>query len=112
MTRISPGPRNSALRGGRLVVRRQLRAFAEEELLRLIEEDLVRLLGAAPEPVLVHDHLEMLEPQLPGVLRDAFVDALAQVVVPRLELEAGQLLPDLCALHHPGHRNSPRGRSV
>jgi len=34
----------SALGGGRLVVRRELRAFAEEELLGLIEEHLVRLL--------------------------------------------------------------------
>src|SRR3954471_21289209 len=98
MTRISPGPRNSALRGGRLVVRRQLRPFAKEELLGLIEEHLVRLLRAAREPVLVHDHLEVLEPELPRVLRDVLVDALAQVVVPRLELEARQVLPELCAL--------------
>src|SRR5439155_8292870 len=100
----------SAFCGRRLVVRREMRAFAEEEFLGLIEEHLVRLLGAAGEAVLVHDHLEVLQPHLPRVLRDAVVNALAQLVVPRLEIEARQFLPELCALDDPRHRSLPRGR--
>src|SRR5207253_4640149 len=52
----------------------------------------------------------MLQPHLPRVLRDAVVDALAQLVVPRFEIEARQLLSELCALDHPRHRTLPRGR--
>src|SRR5205807_1943253 len=53
----------------------------------------------------------MLQPHLPRVLRDAVVDALAQLVVPRLEIEARQFLPELCALDHPRHRTLPGGLS-
>src|SRR5207237_9160125 len=88
---------------------RKLRAFAEEELLGLIEEHLVCLLRPARQPILVHDHLEVLEPHLPCVLGDGLVDALPQLIVPGLEVEARELLPELCTLHHPRHANSRVG---
>src|SRR5438105_774112 len=103
---MSPGSRTLPLGCGRLVVGRERRALAEEVLLGLVEEDLVRLLAAAGQAVLVHDHLEVLEPHLPGFLRDVVVDALPQLVGERLVLQAGQLSLELLALHHPRHRES------
>src|SRR5438128_3372603 len=103
---MSPGPRTLPFGGGWLVVGRQRRSLAEEVLLGLVEEDLVRLLAAAGQTVLVHDHLEMLQPHLPGFLRDVVVDALAQLVVEGLVLQAGQLPLELLALHHPRHRET------
>src|SRR5262249_41692482 len=99
----------SPLGGGRLVVGGELRAFAEEELLCLVEQDLVGLLRAARQPVLVHDHLEVLQPHLPRILRNALVDALAELVVPGLELQARKFLPELCTIDHPRHPHSPLG---
>src|SRR6266849_573781 len=98
-----PGFRTLPLGLRRLVVGRQRRALAEEVLLRLVEEDLIRLLASPGEAVLVHDHLEMLQPHLPGLLRDAVVDALPELVGERLEFQAGQLALELDALHHPRH---------
>ena len=56
-------------------------AFAEEVIFHLLEQELLRLLRAEVEPVLVHDHLHLLEPHLPGFLGDVLVDALAQRMV-------------------------------
>src|SRR5512139_3592787 len=106
---MSPGSRTRAsaprlaLRGRRAVVRRELRALAEEELLGLLVQDLVGARIARREPVLVEDHLEVLEPHLPGLLGDAFVDALAQLVRKRPEGEARQLPAELPAHHHASH---------
>src|SRR5947199_9232373 len=100
---MSPDLRTLPLGLGRLVVGRESGALAEEVLLRLVEQDLVRLLAAAGEPVLVHDHLEMLEPHLPRLLRNVVVDALPELVVERAVLEPGKLLLELHALHHPRH---------
>src|SRR6266851_835202 len=121
-SRMSPGFRTLPLGLRRLVVGRQRRALAEEVLLRLVEKDLVRLLASPGEPVLVHDHLEMLQPHLPRLLRDAVVDPLPQLVGERLVFQAGQLALELDALHHSRHlhllpecvspgpaRGSPRG---
>src|SRR5512137_933162 len=97
--RISPSPRTGLpLARRRHVIRRQLRALAEEELLRLLEEDLVGAGVSRGQPVLVHDHLEVLEPHLPGFLGDGVVDALAEIVRERLEGHPGQLAPELFAV--------------
>src|SRR5262245_2978094 len=93
---MSPGART--LLGGRgPVVRRQLRPLAEEELVRLLEEDRLPARRGEVEPVLVDDHLRVLQPQLPGLLGDAVVDLLAQLVVERLVDDAWKLLAELRA---------------
>ena len=60
------------------VVRRQGSAFTEEILLHLLEQKLLRLGGSEIQPILVHEHLHVLDPHLPGVFRNVVVDALAQ----------------------------------
>src|SRR5256885_11492792 len=47
-------PIRSALTARRDVAGRESGAFAKEEILHLFEEELLRLLGAEVEPVLVH----------------------------------------------------------
>src|SRR5262249_43089185 len=86
----------------RHVVGRRLHApAAEQELLALLLEHVVRLLLRQIEPVLVDDSLGVLDPLLPGLRRDRLVDALAQSVVERLVGQPGQGLPQLRALDHP-----------
>src|SRR5512139_2547466 len=46
-------------------VRREGRALSEEELLALGHPDLLALRAREIEPVLVHEHLRVLEPHLP-----------------------------------------------
>src|SRR5207248_3079758 len=75
--------------------------FAKEEILHLFEEELLRFLGAEVEAVLVHDHLHMLHPQLPGLFGDVFIDALAEgVAFERHLVEAGHFLLELNAMDH------------
>src|SRR5438067_9432968 len=102
---MSPRSRTLSFGLRRLVVRRQGGTLAEEVFLRLVEQDLVRLLAAAGQAILVHDHFEMLQPHLPRLLRDAVVDALAKLVRERLVLEPRQLALELDALEHPRHRH-------
>src|SRR6185369_937137 len=109
LARTAHVPRGLPLLTGWLEVGRELGVLAEEELLGLVPEDLVRARVRRRQAVLVHDHLEVLEPELPRVLTDAVVDALVEIVVERLEREPGQLLAELLANHHPSHRApSPR----
>src|SRR3954470_23043356 len=82
------------------VVRRELRAFAEEELLHVMHDDLLRLLVRWVEAVFVDDHLGVLAPQPPRFLRDGLVDAVAQLAIERRLVEPGQLLAQLDAFHH------------
>src|SRR5262249_19167327 len=106
---MSPRPGNLAsLRGGRTVIGRELGALAEEELLRLVEEDLLPALGREVESVLIHDHLRVLEPELPRFLRDVVVDLLAELVVEGLVDDTRQLLAELGAVDHPAHVSSSR----
>src|SRR6202012_1622984 len=64
----------------RHVTLRGVRAFAEEELLGLL-----------------------LHPGLPGFLRNAFVDPLAEFARQRREIEAFGFLAELRALNHTSH---------
>src|SRR5258708_6059164 len=67
-------------------------ALAEEEILHLFEQELLRFLSAQVEAVLVHDHLHVLHPHLPGLFGDVLVDALAEgMAFERHLVEAGQL---------------------
>jgi len=54
-------------------------------------------------PVLVHQHFLVLEPLLPGFLRDVLEQALAELARVRREIETFRLAAELHALHHPGH---------
>src|SRR5579864_7110198 len=67
-----------SLRFWRHVTWRQRRAFAEEIIFHLLEQEFLRFLSAEVQPVLVHDHLHLLQPHLPGFLGDALIDALAE----------------------------------
>ena len=102
------GRLGTTLLRGRYVIRRKLRALAEEELLRLLEEDLVGLRVARGKAVLVQDHLEVLEPHLPGLLGDGVEDALTELVREGLERHARQFLPELLAVDRACHPESSR----
>src|SRR6185312_2398559 len=88
---------------GRDVVGRERRPLAEEVLLDLLAQDLLRLGRHEVEPVLVDQHLRVLEPHQPRLLRDVVVDALAELVLERLPPHAGELLAQLHALDHSCH---------
>jgi len=83
----SPGHRTArvskrtlVLRPWRHELRGECRAIAEEVLLHLLEEEFLRFRVAEVQPVLVHEHLHVLEPQLPRLFRDVLVDALSERV--------------------------------
>jgi hypothetical protein len=78
----------------------ELGAFAEEELLHLLFHDFLRAGIEGIEAVFVHDHFGMLDPELPGVFRDRFVDALSKFAFPRRAIEAGQVAAEFDAVHH------------
>src|ERR1039457_349801 len=77
-SRLRPRWKRSALRFRRNEVGWQLRALAEEILVHLFEEEFLGLGGAEVEPVLVHDHLHVLNPHLPRFFGDVVEDFLAQ----------------------------------
>src|ERR1039458_1294960 len=75
---LPPRWKRSGLRFRRDEVGGQLRTLAEEVLVHLFEEKFLGLRGAEVEPVLVHEHLHVLDPHLPRVLGDAVKDLLPQ----------------------------------
>src|SRR6185436_10509661 len=85
------------------VIGRELRALAEEELLALLLENLLRPRRHQVQAVLVDEHLGMLEPELPRLLRDVVEDLLAQLVIPGLPLDALELFPHFDAVHQARH---------
>src|SRR5258706_14990165 len=102
---MSPGDR--VLLGlGRDVIGRELRPLAEEELLALLPQDLLRLGRHQVETVFIDQHLRVLEPQLPRLLRDVLEDALPERVVERLPLDAFGLAAELDAFDGAGHPDS------
>src|SRR5690242_3250725 len=82
-------------------------AFAEKVLAHLLLEVLPRPWVGEVQAVLVHEHLLVLEPALPRLLRDAFPEPLAELAGIRRKVEALGLAPELDALHHARHE-SPR----
>src|SRR5712691_2877914 len=75
--------------------------------LHLLCEVVARLLVGEVEPVLVHQHLLVLEPLLPRYLRHVLEDALAELAGIGRVLEPLGLAPELDALHHPCHVAAP-----
>src|SRR5207302_2141596 len=57
---------------------RERGAFAKEVVVHLLQQKLLRFLGAEVEAVLVHEHLHVLHPHLPRFLGDALEDLLAE----------------------------------
>src|SRR6185436_243358 len=74
-----------------------LRTPAEEMLLHLLREILAGLLVRKVQPVLVDQHLLVLEPLLPRLFRDLLVDALAELPRIRRKIEALRLALQLDA---------------
>src|SRR5438093_8568329 len=57
-------------------------ALAEEKIFHVLGDQILRLLLPWHQAVLVQDHLHPLFPELPGVFRDALVDALPELAGP------------------------------
>src|SRR5688572_15392536 len=94
-----PGLSGRLLPGGwRHVAGRPVRARAEEMLLLLLREVVASFLVGKVEPVLVDQHLLLLEPLLPGFLGDVLEDTLAQCARIRWKIKAFCLAPQLYAI--------------
>src|SRR5882724_4495286 len=92
------------LRLRRHISLRQFGAFPEKKLLHLFFHDLLRVGIKRIQPVFVHHHLGVLQPQLPRLFRNAFVHALANLSPPGDTIQSRQILVELDAVHHPRAR--------
>src|SRR5712664_3550197 len=77
-------------------------------ILHLLREVVARLLVSEVEPVLVHQHLLVLEPLPPRFFRHVLEDALAELAGIRREIEPIGLAPELDALDHARHEGTPQ----
>ena len=80
----------------------ELGAFAEKELLHLFFHYFLRAGIEGIEAVFVHDHFGVLDPELPGIFRNAFVDALAEFALPGWAIESGEVAVKFNAMHYAG----------
>src|SRR5580704_8674601 len=78
----------------------ELGAFAEEKLVQLLFHDFQRLRIEGIQTVLIHDHLGMLNPELPGFLGDVVIDTLTELALPRYAVEPFHLSAKFDALYH------------
>src|SRR5688572_511605 len=83
------------------VARREGGALAEEEVLHLAGDELLRFFLPGHETILVEDHFHAILPQLPRLRRDVVVNALSDLAGPRWGVEAGHLLLEFHALDRP-----------
>src|SRR2546421_12427591 len=83
-----------------------IRPLAEEVLAHLLLEVLSRPRVGEVQPVLVHQHLLVLEPLLPSFLGNALPELLSQLAGIGREIEAFGLLLELDAVHHARHLQS------
>src|SRR6185437_9967861 len=72
-------------------------------LAHLLLEVLARARVREVQAVLVHEHLLVLEPALPRLLRDALPQPLAELSRIGRKVESLGLAPELDALHHARH---------
>src|SRR3990170_2227442 len=77
--------------------------------LQLLREVVARFLVGEVEPVLVDQHLLVLEPLLPRFLRHVPEYALAELAGIGREIEPLGLTPELDALDHARHEWTPKG---
>lgn len=84
---------------------REGRAFAEEELLHLLNEELLGLGSPRLKPVFVEEHFLVVDPLAPRRLGDILVDFLSEFRVERGLVEALHLLfvtnTKYCMRHFP-----------
>jgi hypothetical protein len=90
----------SALGFGGYVAFGELSAFAEEELLHLLFHDFLGAGIEGIEAVFVHYHFGVFDPEFPGVFRNIFEYALAELALPGRAVEAGQVAAEFDAVHH------------
>src|SRR5471030_1111573 len=88
------------------VALRGIGAVAEEVLAHLLLQILARLRVHEVQAILVYQHLLVLEPRLPRLLRDALPEPLAELAGVRRIVEALGLLLQLDAVHGSSHQNS------
>src|SRR3954463_14270010 len=74
----------------RLEIGRKCSTFAEEILLHLLDDELLRLGSTQVQTVLVHQHFHMVHPHAPGIFRYVVVDTLTEWMT--LERNFGQAL--------------------
>src|SRR5262245_27195722 len=85
----------------RNVVGRKSGALSEEKVLHMFRNEILGLLLPPHQAVLVENHLHPLFPQLPGIERHVFEDALTEFSRPRRRIEAREFLLELHAEHFP-----------
>lgn len=83
------------------VTRWQRGPLAEEEVLHLPRDQLLRFFLPRHQAVLVEDHLHSLFPQLPRLRRDVLVNPLTKFTGPGRRIEPGQIFLEFDAVHHP-----------
>src|SRR5690349_16688209 len=91
--------------------------FAEEELLHLLLDDLLGFPRGRAQTVFIDDHLQVLEPHVPGLLGDVLIDALSELAAPRRLVEPRQLFLELHTFHHVlchkgASASSPRSKTL
>src|ERR1700733_13055090 len=92
-----PARRLGSVRGGD-ITGRQGGSFTEEILFHLLQEKLLCFGVAQVQTIFIHDHLHLLDPHPPRLLRDVFVNALAErVAVKRRFVQARHLLSEFHA---------------
>src|SRR6266851_2059318 len=97
------GPNPLCLVGGGYVFLGQGAAFAEEEVVHLLHEELLGFAGPGLEAVFIQKHLLALYPLAPGLFADVFEDLLAEIGVEGGFVQAFHLGFVLCAEHHMRH---------
>lgn len=90
-----------------LELRRLRAALSEEVILELSHPDALTRLADQVEPVLVDEHLRMLQPLLPSRLGNLIKDLLTQLTANGRPVEALKLLAEFYALNGSCHANYP-----
>jgi hypothetical protein len=83
------------------VSRRRSCPFAKEKPFHLLSDKFLSFLGGGSQAILVDEYPQIVQPAIPGFLRDMVVYPLAQFTAPRGLLEAWKLSAELHTFHHP-----------
>jgi hypothetical protein len=81
------------------VSRRRSCPFAKEKPLHLLSDELLSFLSGGSQAILVDEHPQIVQPAIPGFLRDMVVYPLAQFTAPWGLLETGKLTAELHTFH-------------
>src|SRR5581483_12185706 len=77
--------------------------FPKEKLLHLFAQNLARLRIGHIKAIVIDNECALGRPQVIGLLRDMFVDALTQLAGKRRLCQAGQLAPEFDTVYHTWH---------